>query len=97
MNLRTVIVGNNHRPLEAQQRYRELTKDESLTLVRDPGNSWDSNAIEVHTEDGVHIGFIPKTMNAELAAALDDDRQFTATYDPDIDRLFVEEIADEAA
>lgn len=97
MELRTVIVGNTYRPIESQERYARLEKDEELTLVREPTNAFDNNAIAVHTADGVHIGYVPRTMNAELAEALDEGRQFLATYDPDIDRLFVTEVAEEDA
>lgn len=93
MELRAVIVGNQHRPLEAQERYHQLEKDEALDLVREPDNEYDENAIAVYS-DGIKIGYIPRTMNADLAEAMDEGRVFQSTYDPDIDRLFVTEVED---
>ena len=92
MELRTVIVGNSYRPLDAQQRFFNLETGENLVLVREPENPHDANAIAVYSDDGFHLGYIPRTMNRELADALREGRKFAATFDADINRLYIEEV-----
>lgn len=91
MELRTVIVGTQFRPIEAQKVYNALDAGDEITLEREPDNQYDSNAVAVYAF-GVHIGYIPRTMNSELAAALDAGREFTCEYDPEIARLFIKEV-----
>jgi hypothetical protein len=76
MHLSTKIVGARHRGGEALDVAIALEPGEELTLVRDPSNQYDANAIQVHY-DGIFIGFVPKTANADLATALDAGRAFT--------------------
>ena len=85
--LRTVIVGNNHRPLAAQERFRAMEENEILDLVREPDNQFDPLAIQVHTLDGAFIGYIPKHSNAALAQELDAGTPFVARWVED--RLIV--------
>jgi hypothetical protein len=41
-----------------------------VTLVREPNNQYDPNAVMVWC-DGIHIGYIPKKQNKDLAARID--------------------------
>ena len=43
----------------------------AATLVRDPSNDFDPNAIEVHVEEGGSIGYIPAEAAKSLAPLLD--------------------------
>ena len=80
--LHTESVGLHFRPSEVKQFVNEeLAVGDPLLLEREPGNQYDSNAIKVLIEtvdeDGVeedlHIGYVPKTSNAVLAALMDQD------------------------
>ena len=50
----------------------------ALALRRDAGNEHDANAIAVATGDGELLGFVPRELAAELAAALDAGEQWSA-------------------
>jgi HIRAN domain len=62
------IVGMNHRKSEAF--VAALKPGIEVTLVREPENKFDKNAVAVWI-DGVHVGYIPKNQNAPLAAMID--------------------------
>ncbi len=65
---RYAIVGMKHRGAEAL--VASLPPDEPLTLVREPGNRSDPNAVQVWAR-GKHVGYVPKTQNAVLARFID--------------------------
>jgi HIRAN domain len=44
---------------------------DSLVLQREPGNIYDSNAIEIYTKNLSKLGYIPRQHNTILAALLD--------------------------
>lgn len=92
MELRSPIVGNKFRPISSQERYHHLKEDEPVTLVREPENSYDENAIAVHSTDGFHLGYIPKSLNTPLATALDEGHIFNATYSAEHDRVWIVEV-----
>lgn len=80
MYMQTKVVGARHRPEFALKLAMELDPTFEVFLEREPTNSYDSNAIKViviYADSDHHIGYIPKTDNAELAAALDEGRSFT--------------------
>ena len=62
------IVGMNHRNTEVI--VDALAVGTVLTLVREPTNKYDPNAVMVWA-DGIHIGYIPRTQNKPLAALID--------------------------
>lgn len=62
------IVGANFR--NAEEAVAALQPGTPITLVREPENPYDKNAIAVFA-DGRHIGYIPKKQNAALAAFID--------------------------
>lgn len=85
--LTSPIVGNNFRPAEARYRYGKLEDGEQLVLVREPSNPYDSNAIQIHTLDGIFLGFIPKAKNQSLAKQMDDGLEVIAHWDENAERI----------
>lgn len=67
---RYALVGMKHRG--AEDFVKNLPPDEPLTLVREPGNKYDPNAVQVWAR-GRHVGYVPKTQNAVLAKFIDDN------------------------
>lgn len=65
---RYAIVGMKHRGAEAL--VASLPPDEPITLVREPGNKYDPNAVQVWAR-GKHVGYVPKAQNAVLARFID--------------------------
>lgn len=54
------------KPTEAQrERYRKLIGEHRLTLVPEPTNPYDPNAVQIH-HDGVMIGYVPRDLAAEV-------------------------------
>jgi hypothetical protein len=50
---------------------RCVAEGDTVYLVRDPGNRYSSNAIEVRLENGMQIGFVPEDYAPEAAPYLD--------------------------
>ena len=46
-------------------------EDDVVSLVREPDNPYDSNAILVVCEDGSNLGYVPRTLAKDLAPLLD--------------------------
>lgn len=63
------MVGMQHRGSDAV--VSDLHHHESLLLLREPGNAFDRNAIQVWAR-GQHVAFIPKKENVALAALMDE-------------------------
>jgi hypothetical protein len=57
----TYVVGIRHNV--GYEYIRKLSLGQTVVLIREPENSFDSNAIEVFTQDGVKLGYIPKKSN----------------------------------
>lgn len=70
MKTLVALVGTKHRGREAMDCLAALPNGEPLTLVREPDNKFDPRAVMVFARN-VHIGFIKKEQNAEIAALLD--------------------------
>lgn len=64
------IVGMQFRNAEAV--VKALADGEPVTLIREPSNPFDTNAIQVWV-DGKHVGYIPKKENHALAVSMDKD------------------------
>lgn len=72
MQIDITLAGASFRPKEAKDYITEqLTRGDECVLERDRHNQYDANAIQIQA-NGVFIGFVPKTDNSELAAAMDD-------------------------
>lgn len=69
------IVGTRYLGADTVRLVRSLNVGHPLTLVRDPKNPHDLNAIEVWADDHM-IGFIPRSENSDLAKAIDNDGFF---------------------
>jgi hypothetical protein len=65
---RYALVGMKHRGTESF--VAELPPDEPLTLVREPDNRFDPNAVQVWAR-GRHVGYVSKDQNANLAKFID--------------------------
>lgn len=63
------MVGMQHRGSEAI--VGSLRHYEPLLLLREPGNKFDRNAVQVWAR-GQHVAFIPKKENVALAALMDE-------------------------
>lgn len=87
MKIETLLRGANFRPVEAQAALGELPPGTPMQLMREPGNQFDSNAIQVIdpvTEH--HVGYVAKEAAAEIAHLLDDDARYTCTLGERMDR-----------
>jgi len=66
---------------DRQKHISKLAHYTTLRLVREKDNEFDENAIRVEAlieNDWFDIGFIPKTLNKELAHLLDSNRSISA-------------------
>jgi hypothetical protein len=74
--MKTAIVGSKHYP-GAVAAVARLRKGAALSIVRDGQNPEDSNAVAVYAGP-VHLGYVPRSANAELARDIDAGHQFAA-------------------
>lgn len=73
------LVGTSFRPAEAKEIVKAASIGDEYRLERDAENAYDDNAIKVMSDDE-HIGFVPKTDNADLAAEMDLNPEVPRTY-----------------
>lgn len=73
------LMGLAFRPKDAKDIVANFEKGQVLFLERDSGNQYDPDAVKVvyypdeDTEDtGVHVGFVPREQNHDLATWFDD-------------------------
>jgi hypothetical protein len=64
------IVATNHCGPEAEALIKELKPGEEITLVREPDNRFDKNAVQVWAR-GIRVGYLPKATNQKIAMAMD--------------------------
>lgn len=77
MEFYTKVVGVS---FEGRQRFvRQTRVGEALSLVRDPGNPYDRNAIMVINSSGNQLGFLSKDLAASLARNMDSGTRYSAT------------------
>ena len=62
-----------------QRLIRRMSVGERVSLVRDPYNPYDSNAIKVINSNGDQIGFIAKELASSMAYQMDSGTIFSAT------------------
>jgi hypothetical protein len=55
---------------QAGEAWPDMRAGDALTLVREPGNAFDANAVRVEWR-GVKLGYVPRRDNPALAWALD--------------------------
>lgn len=70
MKMLVALVGTKHRGREMVELLASLPNGEPLTLVREPSNQYDQNAIQVWAW-GHHIGYVKGSQNRQLALAMD--------------------------
>jgi len=56
-----------------------LRRGMPLELRREPANAYDTRAIEVFTEAGIKLGYVPRVRNPPFAALMDDGQALRAT------------------
>ena len=70
------LAGCRHRPIECQAEVLTLRPGDELSLVRDPNNEYDHNAIQVCSKrTNAHLGFVPRQTAARLAPEMDNERE----------------------
>ena len=62
-----------------QRLIRRMSVGERVSLVRDPANPYDKNAIMVINSNGEQIGFISKELASTMAINMDSGVNFVAT------------------
>ena len=67
--VRTVIVGTRFRGLDAVAALAGLAKGDVIELRAEPDNPHDAFAVACHA-GGVHLGYVPRSHNAQLTKAL---------------------------
>lgn len=70
------IKGSRHNP-SRMQALRALDPGDPLTLVREPGNPFDPNAIMFVTATGRMVGYVDKELAKTLAPLIDAGQKFT--------------------
>ena len=64
------IAGVQFRTQAEQKTLASLTEGEVLTLVPEPDNQYDSNAVKIMKGDA-HLGYVPRRFSSEVSAALE--------------------------
>ena len=77
---RTFIAGLPY--YQAGQVRGRLCVGAPLLLRREPGNQYDHRAIEVLTDEGVKLGYIPRQRNKKFARLMDEGETLTARVAP---------------
>lgn len=72
------LVGTKFRGEEMMMLLKSLPQGEPLTLVREPANPHDRNAVQVWAR-GRHVGYLKSSQNRQLAARMDSAQSGTAT------------------
>ena len=70
MKTLVALVGTKFRGEEMMALLASLPQGEPLTLIREPTNKYDSNAVQVWAR-GHHIGYVKGNQNRDLAMAMD--------------------------
>ena len=68
--VQTVIVGTRWRGEAALSALARMKPGDAIRLEREVGNGYDYAAIACHFH-GLHVGFIPRQVNAPIAQAMD--------------------------
>jgi hypothetical protein len=58
-------------PYDGERILQMLHRGCKLQLRRELMNRWDTNAIEILTEEGLKIGYVPRYRNQEIGAQMD--------------------------
>jgi HIRAN domain len=82
------IVATKHCGEGAPAALAALKQGDALSLVREPTNAVDPNAIQVWA-NGMHIGYLPGKKNADLARKMDQTGSMAADRAPKRDAVLV--------
>jgi hypothetical protein len=76
----TDLAGLKFRPKEVKARVAELagTKGEFFSLLREPDNRFDPNAVIITDHDGTNLGYVQAFAARNIAQSLDDGHRWTA-------------------
>lgn len=74
----TFIPGYPANILQLQSLVGSSSSDTFVNLVRNPGNKYDKNAIEVHHQ-GAMLGHLPKEVAARVAPLIDQGYRYVST------------------
>jgi hypothetical protein len=74
--LRAFVAGTAY--YDAERALPGLREGERLVLRRQPDNPHDAKAIEVFTQSGLKLGYVPRLDNSALTALADDGRKLAA-------------------
>lgn len=66
------VKGIYYRTSIEQARCKQLKIGESLQMVPEPKNRYDSHAIRIETTDGVHVGYVPREKAQQWFDCLDE-------------------------
>jgi len=75
-----VIAGFYYSSQVAKRVAAELIRDEALSLIREPGNPHDPNAIRVYAKMVHPIGYVPRNIAKELAPLMDSQVNLICTF-----------------
>jgi hypothetical protein len=81
-SFRTKVVGvtkKNEDGSSRQKIIKQCRKGDSLFLVRDPANKFDSNAIEVRKKDATMVGYLSGELAEDIAPIMDGGKRLAAT------------------
>lgn len=79
-SIHTLVLGIHFEGKLVHDRYEPLKKlclEDTLFLLREPNNQYDSNAIMVVNENNQDLGYIPRGYALELAPLLDKEKEYT--------------------
>jgi hypothetical protein len=66
-----IIAGPQYRKPFEKKRLAEMKKGDALILAREPTNSHDPKAVQVLSDDGVHVGYVPRPLNIPIFGLLE--------------------------
>ena len=73
------LVGTKFRGPEMIKLLASLPQGEPLTLIREPTNQYDRNAVQVWAR-GEHIGYVKGSQNRDIAARMDRARADSSEF-----------------
>jgi hypothetical protein len=75
-----IVRGTQFRPIEAKAFVNSVEEGTILTLLREPSNPHDSNAIMILSPDpdAIHIGYVAKEIAVDVAPVMDEGRKLQA-------------------
>ena len=79
-NIVTKLVGVTDRRVQGHIKTFGNKDFGSYTLVREPENPYDPNAIKVTAAGVAFLGYLPREIAAELAPLMDEGMQFNAFF-----------------